>query len=335
MSDERNYRDDKDGLSGLQDVSRRGFLQTAGLTLAAATATPVLAATESTAASSDQLNPQLGALFNPYHNRSDWRVLVRQRPEGMPTLGAYTSGRKGRIGTQINWAKQMGLQYFLASFCPDRPLEGIDILFASAQRAADFSVALYIDLEDKVGKEPHREPASVRLAAALEQVGSRYLSHPAYLRTGAGLPVLAVTGLDDRELLEETLAAAGRREELGPVLRLPTSWRWTPGAQTDRHLSRAIKHGLYSGFSAQPTKRPMGRAIPTHSQVAGAVLVTPVRNADGELELPPPVHGVYGPTYVILDSFNNWGVSVPLEPGTVSRRIYGAQVAAWSRSHAA
>ncbi len=324
-----------------EHFSRRSFLRSLSvLPLAALTPLEALFAegldTADTRPAAAPVRPHLGALFNPYHRLEDWNLLGRRQPEGMPLLGSYASYAVGSVATQIIWAKTMGVDFFLASYCPSRPAqnEGVDALFEAAGHAG-YTVGLYIDLQDDAGR-PWQHSPQARLATALEHVASRYLSHPAYLRTASGLPVLAVTGLDDGRLLETTLSATGSPKAWGSVLRFPSAWRSRPDAQADPELAQAVnRDGLYLGFSAQSGARAVSRVIPCHCQSASAVLVSPVRDKAQGIQLPSLTPRFTGPAYVILDSFNNWGVSVPLEPGTVSRKTYVSQVARWSRSHAA
>jgi hypothetical protein len=189
-------------------------------------------------------------------------------------------------------------------------------------------------MEDNAGR-PRRQPTKARLAAALDEVAARYLSHPAYFRNAFGQPVLAVAGLDDGSLLDAALAATGDRKTWGPVLRLPAGWRAVPDARIDPELAQAMHHGLYLGYSARPGDRAVRRALPCHGQPVSAVLASPVRDASQGLQLPPLTTSPKGPAYVLLDSFNNWGVSVPLEPGTLSGTKYVTRVARWSRGQAA
>jgi hypothetical protein len=332
MSEGNSNRDDGLRLDR-KAVSRRGFLHGAGmLSLAALAPTKALSAVESEAAAGQTgRHPFLGALFNPYHRPGDWTVLARRRPEGMPLTGAYSSAMEGTVVTQIHWARQMGLGFFLASYCPGRNHDGVDALFAAAERT-DFSVGLSVDLRQGAGS-PQQRPWQSRLTAALGEISSRYLSSPAYLRTGAGRPVLGVAGVDDGKLLQAELATVGRRDKWGPVLRFPSSWQRQPDPRLDPALAQAVEHdGLYAGFSARPPKRSAFRRIPAHSIAAG--LAFPLRRPDGGIDLPAG-SAMREVTYVIFDSFNNWGVSVPLEPGSLSRTEYVNAVAAWSRRQVA
>lgn len=315
--------------------SRRNFLQGFGaLSLAALApgAARAAGALETAAAKPvAPARPLLGALFNPYHRPEDWTLLARHHPEGMPLLGAYGSDAAGSVTTQIIWARMMGAHFFLAAYCPGRPSreQGVAALFEAAERAG-YTVGLYVDLGDGGASQP---PTRARLEAALQQVRSLYLSHSAYLRTASGLPVLGVAGLDDGSLLEAALPAAGGPGAWGPVLRFPAAWRSTPDPRVHPELARAVDHhGLYLGFSAH---HGGSRAIPCHAQAASAVLVAPVRDEAEGIRLPPLAASPAGPAYVILDSFNNWGLSVPLEPGTRSQRAYVRDVAEWAQRHAA
>jgi hypothetical protein len=320
-----------------EPLSRRSFLHGVGaLSLAAMVPQALLGLdAEATLEAALPERPLLGALFNPYHRPEDWSLLARRRPEGMPQLGAYAGYAVGSVATQIIWARMAGVRFFLAAYSPSRPVqrEGLDALFEVAARDG-YPVGLYIDLQDHAGRPP-QHPPQVRLAAALEQVASRYVPHPSYLRT-SGRPVLAVAGLNDGSLLDAALEAAGGAKAWGPVLRFPAAWRSTPDAQAEPELARAVSdQGLYVGFSARSGARGFRRAVPCHGRPASAVLVSPARGKAGTLELPPVAASAGGPAYVILDSFNNWGVSVPLEPGTVSRTAYVTDVARWARAHAA
>lgn len=276
--------------------------------------------------------PRLGALFNPYHRADDWSLLGRGQPEGLPLLGAYASDATGSAVTQIVWAKQMGVQFFLASYCPGRGRDGVDALFEAA-KFTDYAVGLYIDLADGGGVRA-RAPRA-RLLSALEQVTARYLGHPAYLRTDSGRPVLAIAGADGG-LVDSALSSTGG--SWGPVLRLPADWRLVPDRQSRPDLADAAEvHGLYLGYSARNGSRPASRVIPAHSWRVAALLISPARRPSSGIELPPPETTARAPEveWVILDSFNNWGVSVPLEPGSSSKTRYLRQVARWSRNQAA
>lgn len=319
--------------------SRRRFLQGVGTLSLAALAPKSLLSAGSLAATEKGARagrPLLGALFNPYHRPEDWSLLGPGSPEGMPLLGAYASHAVGSNMTQIIWARKMGVQFLLAAYSPARASQtaGLDALFEAAGRDA-YRVGLYIDLEDSAGR-PRQKPSKARLAAALEQVASRYLSQPAYFRNASEQPVLAVAGLDDGNLLDDALAATGGPKVWGPVLRFPAAWRSAPDSQKNPELAHAVDHqGLYLGFSARNGAHGTRRSISSHLQPVSAVLVSPVRDQATGLQLPAITADRACPDYVILDSFNHWGVSVPLEPGTRSGTRYGEQIARWSRSYRA
>src|ERR1044071_7756493 len=117
-----------------KDFSRRSFLRGLGaLPLAALVpGEPLFARAPVTTAAGTAaapVRPILGALFNPYHRPEDWSLLGRQQPEGMPLLGSYASHAVGSASTQIIWAKNMGVRFFLSAYCPSRPSEGLDALF--------------------------------------------------------------------------------------------------------------------------------------------------------------------------------------------------------------
>ena len=318
-----------------EHLSRRSFLRGVGaLPMAALVPWEALFAKSLDTAGAATVAPKrsrVGALFNPYHRPEDWSLLARRRPEGMPLLGAYPSYAVGSVTTQIIWARMMGLDFFLAAYCPARSSQagGLEALFEAAGRDG-YRIGLYIDLQDNAGR-PRQRAMQARLAAALKQVASRYLPHPAYLRDAHGLPVLGVAGLNDGSLLDAALAATGDPKAWGPVLRFPAAWRSIPDARVDPELAQAVdREGVYLGFSARNGGRAVSRVIPCHSRAASAVLVSPVRNETKGIQL--PTEDPTNAAYIILDSFNNWGVSVPLEPGTRSRNRYVRHIAGWSRS---
>ncbi len=322
-------------------LDRRKFVQGLGvLSLAAWAPQAVLAAagpeTAVPAEAAPPVRPLFGALFNPYHSPEDWNLLARRRAEGMPLLGSYSSDAAGSIATQLIWSRMMGLHFFLAAYSPARNSQSrwLDALFDAAGRDA-YQVGLYIDLQDHAGRPPQQSPAA-RLSAALDDVTARYLSHPAYLRTASGLPVLAVAGLDSGRMLDQALAATEARRALGPVLRLPEPWRSAPDAEAEPELAQAIHCGrLYPGFSIRNDGRAISRVIPCHSQKVSAILASVVRDEAGGIQLPAGTAGSGSPSYVVLDSFNQWGVSVPLEPGTISQTRYMQYVAQWAWSYVA
>jgi|GEM_PF-6025820 hypothetical protein len=328
---------DRDG-AGItsKQISRRGFLRGMGaLSLAAMVPKGMLLAAEEAASPLPSLEREetlLGALYNPYVRPRDWHALARQSPEGMPILGSYSSDGVGGVESQIIWARQMGVGFFLAAFVPGRPTAGLDALFEAARRS-DYQVALYIDM---AADRPVRASSQARLTAALRDIEARYIQHTSYLRDASRRPVLGVAGMDNEAWLEGALSSHRSGTGWGPVLRFPNSWRWIPEMGSNELLVQAMEHdGLYVGFSSQPQARTAPRQIPVHGSAANAVLISPTRDNESGILLPRISAAPSLPDYVVLDSFNHWGSSVPLEPGTRSRDHYVKQVAAWSRGRSA
>ncbi len=242
----------------------------------------------------------------------------------MPLLGAYASNAVGSISTQIIWAKSMGMGFFLASYSPHRPTDGLDALFATAAQT-DFEIAVYIDLDD-----PSPGPSSSRrerLQSAVSTLRTRYLKHPAYLRDGDGRPIVALIGGRDDEDAAKLSSAT--------VWRLAPAWRKSAADVAAPDLGEATERGLYLGYSNRSEMHPAARVMPSSSARSSAVLVSAQRDAIEGIKLPPTHSAGKRPAYVIVDSFNHWLVSVPLEPGTASHNHYSERIRDWLREQAA
>lgn len=316
-------------------LTRRRFLGAVGVLQVGAVLPKALFASgplkPETALSKAPPRPRVGALFNPYHNPFVWMLLARQRPEGMPLLGSYSGTAVGSVDTQIIWAQTMGLSFLLAAYCPGSSREGVDALFEAARRSS-FPIGLYLDLANGSARASRR-PLYESLAAAIEEIAP-YRATDCYLRTPAGEPIVAVAGVDDGDRLSATLAALGDRDSM-VVWRLPAAWRYVPSVADDADLARAIeRREIYPGFSVRRSTAPALRPVFCHSRQAAAGLVSLMREPGGTLRLPEFPRGVDAPEYILLDSFNQWGISAPLEPGTRSRLRYGRQVRSWIRADA-
>lgn len=333
MHDDRDRNDLQRRLSET-NLTRRGFVVGVGaLSLAGLVPVPRMLGEEGLDVERHR-RPRLGALFNPYHRPEVWSVLTAGRPEGMPWLGAYDSGSVGGSATQIAWARQMGLDFFLADYCYGRSSSGVEALFEAAARA-DFKVGLSIDLQDASGAAGRTAPEG-RLQAAMLDISKRFLSHPAYLRTSHGQPVLGIVGAGGGMRLEQAASSPGGEALGGIVLLFPTEWRWQADTDADRRLVEEMAVlGAYPGFSLHSTGKLASRLLPSRGTPTHAVLMAPARDEARGVVLPPlPAAPESGEeSLVILDSFNHWGISIPLEPGTKSRQRYVKEVASWSRTY--
>jgi hypothetical protein len=309
------------------DFPRRGFLQGLGAVSLATLAAGRLSsdtAHDGAAAANARRHTAIGALFNPYHRPEDWAFVANgAQPEGLPLLGAYAGYMVEAADSQVIFARNMGLSFFLAAFSPERPrqTDGLDALFEAA-RSQKFPIGVYIDLEDGIKKSSRA--STNRLRQAFQQVSSKYLSHPAYLRSTRGRPIVGVTGVAESRF--ETELRRSRMATGLLVLHLPSTWRVRPDAD-DLALGKAVVRGVYLGYSVK-SDGPSARVVPCPGSSESVVLVAAARDSENKLSLPSLDRA---PNLVILDSFNNWGVSVPLEPGTLSRTTYPRNVAQWCR----
>src|SRR5205807_620160 len=136
--------------------------------------------------------------------------------------------------------------------------------------------------------------------------------------TPDGLPVMAI--------IDNGKQTISTREFDGVLLSIPSSWQWTPQTKTDiRFVEAANRIGTYLGFSLNSTERTLIKKIPASvkGKSVTAFVVSPQRHmTDGDtttgsrlfiprVEVPNDKWGL-----VILDAFNNWGISLPLEPCT-------------------
>jgi hypothetical protein len=312
--------------------NRRTFLKGAGLVAVASSLNPAWALNtsqdDSAAPSAPATKTQVfsvGAIFNPYYRPDDWSLLTNRQPEKMPLLGAYGSDMQGSIDTQIIWAQKMGLHYFVAPYQQDRPEtdQNLQGLFEIANKH-DFKVGLFID--------PQESAASIDWS----RLSTQYFSHPAYLKVPGNEPFVGLVQNDSK---------SGRRPEKNgfdrAVCSVQASWRWMPHSNADTRFAEAAENrGTYLGLSLTsadrtPVKRL--RVMPKYAGALNVLWVSPQRHIDystGEFKLALPVIPSPDqiPSFVILDSFNNWGISVPLEPSTKLGESYVSQVRQWTKT---
>jgi hypothetical protein len=271
----------------------------------------------------------VGALFNPYYRSRDWNFL-RGLPEGMPSLGMYNSKNVGTVMAQMEHAKLMGLDFFLVWYTPTSQSrnEFVDHVFNVAERR-NFPVALCADID---GLSDERV-----MVDALRKC-AQFFNRPCYLKTSRGNPVIALipprTG--------RFAANAGLAQELkeAAILSINPEFRWKPITATDhRMVKQANEQNVYLGFSVAhrksiPEIKMLEIASSNSQESIEAWIVSPARMAGtpSKLSFPQLKPSGAAEQYLILDSFNNWATSVPLEPSSNFGDGYELQTAAWVRS---
>jgi hypothetical protein len=256
--------------------------------------------------------PSIGAVYNPYYRPQDWNFLSGRRPEVMPLLGSYDS-EIGSISAHMAWARSMGLSYFVAPVRTDIPewRDKLRMLFLSAKQQT-FRVALCMD-GDGLGTDDGSPDAFL----------GNLVDERAYLRTPDQKPVLFSIGLRS----QNTIRPGGVRVEL------PASWKQRK--INAREPRRAKEMGAYFGLSLAAANRLGFRKVESCPEqgvrtysFAFIALSTQADAHDTHLVLPSP-STMRGFDFAIVDGFNNWGYSVPLEPSTRFGRAYAVEMRKW------
>ena len=166
---------------------------------------------------------------------------------------------------------------------------------------------------------------------------SQFFTRPSYLRTRHGAPIIAVV----RPRTGQYATAEGLVPQLeGTVLlSINPELRWKPTTAADHQIvKQAREQDVYLGFSvARPPSAPGAQmlevATSSKSESLTACIVSPERagNFPGRLSFPHLKANGAAEEYLILDSFNNWATSVPVEPSTNFGARYGSQISEWIR----
>jgi hypothetical protein len=301
----------------ISSPNRRTFLKSMG-GLIVASGLPAAWAIENVPASplptehNHAPHPSIGAVYNPYYRPQDWNFLSGRRPEAMPLLGSYDS-EIGSISAHMAWARSMGLSYFVAPVRTDIPdwRDKLRMLFLSAKQQT-FRVALCLD-GDGLGTD----------AGSADTLLGNLVDEGAYLRTPDQKPVLFSIGLRS----QSTIRPGGVRVEL------PESWKQRK--TNAREPRRAKEMGAYFGLSLAAANRQGFRKVESRPEqgsraysFAFVALSTESDAHDTHLVLPSP-DTMRGFDYAIVDGFNNWGYSVPLEPSTRFGRAYAVEIRKW------
>jgi hypothetical protein len=240
----------------------------------------------------------------------------------------YNSKNVGTIMTQMEYAKLMGLDFFLVWYKSESQLrnEFVDHVFSVVERR-NFPVALCVDMN---------ELSNEGMAEALKKC-AQFFTQPCYLKTSRGNPVVAVIPPETGRFA----TTAGLAQELkeAAILSINPEFRWKPVTAADhRMVKQANEQNVYLGFSVAHHKSASGvkmlEVASSKQESIEACIVSPARtaNSPSKLSFPQLKPGSAAEQYLILDSFNNWAMSVPLEPSSNFGGGYGVQTAAWIRS---
>ena len=312
----------KNKLNSGKTVNRRTFLKGIGTSVLVAGIAPSFVL----ASSPDEKAParraaasRVGAFFNPYLRPWDWDLLQQRQPEQLPMLGSYSGTDEGPLSTQMQWARSMGLDYFMVFYSPRRVADNQDIakLFDVASRQ-EFRIALCLDC------------TSLNRVPDLRAISSRVFAQKSYLRTREGLPLLAI--LEDGDTFTKKIQ--GKNGLKAALLSIQSSWGWQPQNGADQSFAKqADVRDIYLGFSLASNGHAEVRetaVLLNAKEQTSAMLVSPGRAKGTALQL-PQLSPRRTAEFVILDSFNNWGTSVPLEPSVRFGEKYIPQVRQWAR----
>jgi hypothetical protein len=326
--------DKKENANLFFNMGRRSFL-----TGSAATALGTLASKSMFAIGSNVTQPPIlsseqgdtrrivGALLNPYYRSRDWNFL-RGLPEGMPSLGMYNGKNVGTIMSQIEHAKLMSLDFFLVWYTPvsQSRNEFVDQVFNVVERR-NFLVALCVDMGGLSDES--------RAADALKKC-AQFFTRSCYLKTSHGNPVIAV--ITPKTGRFATNGGLAQELKEAAILSIRPEYRWKPVTTDDhRMVKQANEQNVHMGFSVAHPKSSsqikMLEAVSSEQESVGACIVSPARMASssGKLSFPQLKTSSDAEQYLILDSFNNWAGSVPLEPSSNFGTGYGVQTAEWCR----
>jgi glycoprotein endo-alpha-1,2-mannosidase len=132
------------------------------------------------------------------------------RPDQKPQLGEYSSSSPAVAEQHIAWAASSGIDFFTLDWWPSAPERNalIDRAVLAARNIGDIRFCIFYELFD-LGYDPSSgrtvfDGAAVeRFLSDMDEIATRYFSHPSYLRT-AGRPVI---------ILYVTRTATGRFAE--------------------------------------------------------------------------------------------------------------------------